>query len=91
MGEGRGSPRARGGWEGSFLTIKCNKSPPSKDPGEGANCHLVPQVLAGQNWGAGCPQDTPQSVGSGQKGQAKTCPWDTPSSVGPAQKGQAKT
>lgn len=30
MGEGWGSPRARGGWEGSFLTIKCNKSPPAR-------------------------------------------------------------
>ena len=63
MGEGWGSPRARGGWEGSFLTIKCNKSPPAR----GADCHLVPRALAGQNWEGRVPTGHPQVCGQGSE------------------------
>lgn len=84
-GEARGSPRARGGWEGSFLTIKRNESSkiPIKDPGQEANCHLGPRLLAGQNWGAGSPRAHPQLYGQGSRkvrikaSATRGCWWGT--------------
>lgn len=84
-GEARGSPRARGGWEGSFLTIKRNESSkfPMKDPGQEANCHLGPRLLAGQNWGAGSPLAHPQLYGQGSRkvrikaSATRGCWWGT--------------
>ena len=84
-GEAWGSPRARGGWEGSFLTIKHNESSkfPIKDPGQEANCHLGPRMLAGQNWGAGSPRGHPQLYGQGSQkvrikaGATRGCWWGT--------------